>query len=209
MYINIYFGDKPVILCNEIDKELNEILHHPDAVFVDEVSPRAIKSMLHEIKKEEFHAGVLWHTDLDELKKAFFKNFTLIEAAGGIVQNDKKELLFIERLGKWDLPKGKIEKGEKEEESALREVIEETGVTGLHLKKKIGETYHVYDQFGKHFLKISHWYHMTCSSKQELVPQTEEQITDIKWVKTIDIKEPIKNTYPSIKNILSTFFDSP
>lgn len=209
MYINIYFGNKPVILCNEIDKELNEILHHPDAVFVDEVSPRAIKSMLHEIKKEEFHAGVLWHTDLDELKKAFFKNFTLIEAAGGIVQNDKKELLFIERLGKWDLPKGKIEKGEKEEESALREVIEETGVKGLHLKKKIGETYHVYDQFGKHFLKISHWYHMTCSSKQELVPQTEEQITDIKWVKTIDIKEPIKNTYPSIKNILSTFFDSP
>jgi len=209
MYINIYFGDKPVILCDEIDKELNEILHHPDAVFVDEISPRAIKSILHEIKKEEFHAGVLWHTDLDELKKAFFKNFTLIEAAGGIVQNDKKELLFIERLGKWDLPKGKIEKGEKEEESALREVTEETGVKGLHLKKKVGETYHVYDQFGKHFLKISHWYHMTCSSKQELVPQTEEQITDIKWVKTIDIKEPVKNTYPSIKNILSTFFDSP
>ena len=209
MYIRIYFDDKPVILCNEIDKELNEILHHPDAVFVDEVSPRAIKSMLHEIKKEEFHAGVLWHEDLDKLKKTFFKNFTVIEAAGGIVQNDKKELLFIHRLGKWDLPKGKVEKGEKIEECALREVTEETGVKELSLKKKIGETYHVYDQFGKHFLKISHWFYMTCPSSQELIPQTEEHITAIKWIKTMDIKEPVKNTYPSIKDILSKFFDTP
>lgn len=209
MYINIYFGDKPVILCDEINKELNEILHHPDAVFVDEVSPRAIKSMLHEIKKEEFHAGVLWNADLEKLKETFFKNFKVIEAAGGIVQNEKKEILFINRLGKWDLPKGKIEKGEKEEACALREVTEETGVTGLHLKKKVGETYHVYDEFGKHFLKISHWYHLTCSSKQGLQPQTEEHITEIKWVKTLNIKEPMTNTYPSIKDILSKFFDEP
>jgi 8-oxo-dGTP pyrophosphatase MutT (NUDIX family) len=209
MYINIYFGDKPVILCNEIDKELNEILHHPDAVFVDEVSPRAIKAMLHEIKKDEFHAGVIWNGDLDKLKETFFKNFKIIEAAGGIVQNDKKEILFIYRLGKWDLPKGKIEKGEKEEDCALREVTEETGVTNLQLKKKIGETYHVYDEFGKHFLKISHWYHMTSSSTQILNPQTEENITEVKWVKTKDIKEPMENTYPSIKDILSKFFDTP
>jgi ADP-ribose pyrophosphatase YjhB (NUDIX family) len=209
MYIKIYFGDKPVILCDDIDKELNEILHHPDAVFVDEVSPKAIKSMLHEIKKEEFHAGVLWNADLDKLKETFFKNFTVIEAAGGIVQNEKKDILFIKRLAKWDLPKGKIEKGENEEECAVREVTEETGVKDLHLKKKIGETHHVYDQFGKHFLKISHWYYMTCSSKQELVPQTEEHITEIKWVKTKDIKVPMENTYPSIKDILRVFFDEP
>ena len=209
MYINIYFGDKPVILCNEIDKELNEILHHPDAVFVDEISPRAIKSMLHEIKKEEFHAGVIWHTDLDKLKESFFKNFQLIEAAGGIVQNDKKEILFINRLGKWDLPKGKIEAGEKEEVSAMREVTEETGVTNLHLKKKIGETYHVYDAFGILFLIFSLWYHMTCSSTQTLLPQTVEDITEVKWVKTKDIAAPMENTYPAIKDILRSFFDEP
>ena len=209
MYIKIYFGEKPVILCNEITKELNEILHHPDAIFVDEISPRAIKSMLHEIKKEEFHAGVLWNADLDELKKAFFKNFTVIEAAGGIVQNSNKELLFILRLGKWDLPKGKIEKGENTEDCAMREVTEETGIKNLSLKKKIGETYHVYDQFGKHFLKISHWFYMTCPASQELIPQTEEDITEAKWVKTMDIKEPVKNTYPSIKDILARFFDAP
>jgi len=209
MYIKIYFNDKPVFLCNEIDEELTEILHHPDAVFIDEVSSPAIKSLLHEIKKEEFHAGVLLYSDLDALKHAFFKHFELIEAAGGIVQNDKKEILFIYRLSKWDLPKGKVEEGENFEECAIREVEEETGVTNLELKNKTGETYHTYNAFGKHFLKISHWYYMTCPKVQKLVPQAEENITEIKWVKTKDIKEPMANTYPSIKDILKIFFDMP
>jgi 8-oxo-dGTP pyrophosphatase MutT (NUDIX family) len=209
MHIKIYFGDKPVFLCDDMNQELNEILHHPDAVFVDEINNPAIKSLLHEIKKDEFHAGVLWHKDLDNLKKVFFKHFALIEAAGGIVQNPKKELMFIYRLDKWDLPKGKMEKGEKADECALREVEEETGVTKLKLKKKVGETYHTYDAFGKHFLKITHWYYMTCPKEQTLTPQTEEDITAIKWVATKNIKEPMANTYPSIKDILSTFFDEP
>jgi 8-oxo-dGTP pyrophosphatase MutT (NUDIX family) len=205
MHIKIYFGDKPVFLCDEIDKELNEILHHPDAVFIDELSNAALKSLLHEIKKEEFHAGVVWHTDLDKLKKAFFKNFHLIEAAGGIVQNDKKEILFIHRLGKWDLPKGKMEKGESPESCAIREVEEETGVSQLQLKKKTGETHHTYDEFGKHILKITHWYNMSCPSGQDTAPQTEEHITEIKWVKRNHFDEVLQNTYPSIKDILQVF----
>ncbi len=209
MHIKIYFGEKPVFLCDEIDKELNEILHHPDAIFVDEISTRAIKSLLHEIKKEEFHAGVLWYSDLDKLQKAFFKNFTLIEAAGGIVQNNDKEMLFIFRLGKWDLPKGKMEKGEKPDDCAKREITEETGIKNLIVKKKAGETWHSYDEFGKHFLKLTHWYYMTCEDKQEPRPQLEENITAVKWVKTKDIAAPLKNTYPSIKDILESFFDTP
>jgi 8-oxo-dGTP pyrophosphatase MutT (NUDIX family) len=209
MHIKIYFGEKPVYLCDEISNELNEILHHPDAVFIDEVSSPAINSLLHEIKKEEFHAGVLLHSNLEALKKAFFKHFELIEAAGGIVQNDKKEILFIYRLDKWDLPKGKVEKGENFEECAVREVEEETGVSNLSIKNKTGETYHTYNAFGKHFLKISHWYYMTCRKTQRLVPQTEENITEIKWVKTKDIKSPLENTYPSIRDILGKFFDAP
>ncbi len=209
MYIKIYFNEKPVYLCDEIDSNLNEILHHPDAVFMDEISGPAIKSLLHEIQKDEFHAGVLWHTDLEALKKAFFKHFKAIEAAGGVVQNDKKENLFIYRLDKWDLPKGKLEKGENLEECAIREVEEETGVNNLTLKKKIGETYHTYNAFGKHFLKTSHWYHLICSKKQTLVAQTEEQITEIKWVKPTDIKDPLGNTYPSIKDIVKVFFSKP
>lgn len=208
MHIKIYFNEKPVYLCDEIDQQLNEILHHPDAVFIDEISGPAIKSLLHEIKKEEFHAGVLWYNDLEKLKKAFFKNFLLIEAAGGIVQNKEKEILFIFRLGKWDLPKGKLEKGEDLEECATREVAEETGVTDLKLKNKVGETYHTYDAFGKHFLKISHWYHMKSQRAQQLVPQTEEDITGIKWISLKDLKEPLSNTYASIRDILDKFVNS-
>lgn len=205
MHIKIYFGDKPVYLCNDINQELNEILHHPDAVFIDEISNAAIKSLLHEIVKEEFHAGVLWNSDLEKLKKAFFKHFTPIEAAGGIVQNDKKEILFIFRLGKWDLPKGKVEKHEDIADTAIREVEEETGVTNLKMKKKIGETYHTYDAFGKHFIKTTHWFYLTCSSKQTVKPQTEEDITAIEWVKPSEINKPLENTYPSIKDILNSF----
>jgi 8-oxo-dGTP pyrophosphatase MutT (NUDIX family) len=208
MHIKIYFGDKPIFLCDDINTELHEILHHPDAVFIDELSGPAIKSLLHEIKKDEFHAGVLWDKDLDKLKKVFFKHFTVIEAAGGIVQNSKKEILFIYRLDKWDLPKGKIEKGEKADTCALREVEEETGVTKLTLKEKIGKTYHTYDPFGKHFLKIIHWYYITCPAAQQLIPQTEEDIIAIEWVPVKNIKTPLKNTYPSIKDILAIFFDN-
>ncbi len=207
MHIKIYFGDKPVYLCDDIDRQLHEILHHPDAVFIDEISNAAIKSLLHEIAKEEFHAGVLWNSDLEILKKAFFKHFKGIEAAGGIVQNSKKELLFIHRLGKWDLPKGKVEKGESIESTAVREVEEETGVRNITLKKKAGETYHTYNAYGKHFIKTTHWFHMSCPAEQTFVPQTEEHIDEIKWVKLKDITEPLSNTYPSIVDILNGFVD--
>jgi ADP-ribose pyrophosphatase YjhB (NUDIX family) len=209
MFIKIYFDEKPVYLCDEINEELKEVLHHPDAIFIDEISTPAINSLLHEIKKEQFHAGVLLHEDLEKLKKQFFKHFDLIEAAGGIVQNNQKELLFIYRLDKWDLPKGKVEAGEAIADCAVREVEEETGVTHLTIEQKIGETYHTYNAYGKHYLKTTHWYYMTCPSKQILVPQTEENIDQIKWVSTKDINEPLSNTYPSIKDILVQFFDIP
>ena len=209
MYITIYFADKRVVLCNEIDKELNEILHHPDAVFVDELSPRAIKSMLHEIKKDEFHAGVIWHPDLEKLKQSFFKNFTIVDAAGGIVQNENKDLLFIYRRNKWDLPKGKMEMGETAEICAEREIEEETGVKKLLLKYKIGETYHIYEEMGKTILKISHWFYFITSGNQKFIPQTAEDITEVKWIHTRNIKEPMANTHQNIKDILTVFFDTP
>jgi 8-oxo-dGTP pyrophosphatase MutT (NUDIX family) len=207
MYIKIYFDDKPVFLCDELTPELSEILHHPDAVLVDETSAPAINAFLHEIKKEQFHAGVMVDKDFKKLKKAFFHHFAIIEAAGGIVQNSAKEFLFIHRLGKWDLPKGKIEEGEDLEECAIREVEEETNTTDLTIKKKVGETYHAYHAYGKHYLKTSHWYYMTCPADQQSTPQTEENITAVKWVHTKEIRKLMENTYPSIKDILDIFFD--
>lgn len=208
MYIKIYFDDKPIYLCDELNKELKEILHHPDAIFIDELSAPAIKSLLHEITKTAFHAGVFLYSNLEDLKKAFFKNFTPIQAAGGIVENEQKELLFIYRLNKWDLPKGKVEKGEDLQTCAKREIEEETGATNLIIHNKIGETYHTYTAFGKYFLKTTHWYYLSCPTKQELVPQIEEDIAAIKWVKIKKIAAPLSNTYPSIKDILAIFLSN-
>lgn len=210
MQIKIYFDEKPVYLCDAISAGLKELMQHPEVVFIDELSTPAINALLHEIKKEGFHAGIIWSQDLEKLKKAFFKHFKGIEAAGGIVQNDTKEILFIFRRGKWDLPKGKMEKKESAADCAQREIEEETGISGLVLKKKIGETYHTYTEFGKHILKTSHWFYFTCNEKsQSLVPQLAEGITEAKWIKTSNIKMPMNNTYENIREITEKFFDEP
>ena len=203
MFIKIYFEDKPVFLCDEVNETINEYMHHPDAIFVDEISTAAINSLLHEIAKPQFHAGILWNNDLEKLKKSFFKHFNIIQAAGGLVLNKEKDVLMIFRRGKWDLPKGKLDKGETIEACAVREVEEETGISKIKLGKKIMTTYHTYTEFGKHNLKESHWYNML-TSEEKLVPQTEEDITEIRWVKKEDIKEYLPNTFPSIIDVLAS-----
>lgn len=203
MYIKIYFADKPVFLCDEMDETIYEYMHHPDTVFMDEITGPAIKSLLHEIAKEEFHAGIIWDNDLEKLKKVFFKHFISVTAAGGLVENEKGEVLLIFRRGKWDLPKGKLDKGETIEQCAIREVEEETGLRNIELKKKLTITYHTYTEFGKHLLKDSHWYKMKVKGKQEIVPQTEEDITELKWVKKKELKNYLENTFPSIRDVLA------
>lgn len=202
MYIKIYFGDKALYLCDNIDGELEQLVHHDDAVFIDEFSGPAIKSMIHEMKLEKIHAGIYYHEDLEKLKKAFWKHFTLVKAAGGLVENEKGELLLIFRLDKWDLPKGKLDKGETLEECAVREIQEETGIQKVQLRKKITVTYHTYDEYGKHILKESHWYKMKASSKEKIIPQTEENIAEIIWVKKDKLDKYLLNTYPSILDVL-------
>ncbi len=203
MFIKIYFGDKPAFLCDKINNQIDEYIHHPDAIFIDEISTAAINSLLHEIAKPEFHAGILLNKDLDKLKKAFFKHFTLVQAAGGLVINDNQEVLMIFRRGKWDLPKGKLDKNESIEQCAVREVEEETGLTDIELGEKIITTYHTYTQFGKHILKESHWYKMHGNADQKLVPQTEEDITEIKWINESDLKKYTSKTYQTIIEVLS------
>jgi hypothetical protein len=111
-YITIYFGEKPVFLCDNLIREIEEIRHHPDAVYIDELSTSAINSLLHEIDKPQFHAGIIINENFEKLKKAFFKHFKLVQAAGGLVKNKDGEILLIFRRGKWDLPKGKLDKNE-------------------------------------------------------------------------------------------------
>src|ERR1041385_2734909 len=119
MFIKIYFNDKPLFLCDAIDKIIEPFAHHDDAVFIDELNSHTVKTMIHEMQLPAVHAGIFLHENLDDLKKAVFKKFTLIIAAGGLVLNEKDELLIIFRRGKWDLPKGKVDKGESVEDCAI------------------------------------------------------------------------------------------
>lgn len=205
MYIKIFFNDKPLFLCDQVDETIEPFLHHDDAVFIDELDPHTVKTMIHEMQLEKVHAGVFIHPDLKALKKAFFKKFTFIQAAGGIVQNENGELLLIFRRGKWDLPKGKLDKGESLEDCSVREVEEETGLKQVKLVEPLLITYHTYHEGTKFILKESHWYSMKVSGQQELVPQTEEDILETKWVAADALEPYLKNTFPSVVDVLKLF----
>ena len=156
------------------------------------------------MKSERVHAGVFLHPDLEKIRKAFWKKFVIMQAAGGLVLNEENEILFIFRRQKWDLPKGKLDEGESLQECAIREVEEETGLNGLELVKFLLTTYHTYDENGKHILKESHWFMMKAIGKQQLVPQIEEGIHEVKWVKKENLPDVLCNTFPSILDVLNS-----
>lgn len=207
MYIKIYFNDKPLFLCDNIDDTIEPYVHHDDAVFIDELDSHTVKAMIHEMQLEKIDAGVFFHTDLPKLKKAFYKKFTIIQAGGGLVLNEKNEILLIYRRGKWDLPKGKLDKGETLEECAVREVEEETGLKNVTLISPLIITYHTYHEGSRFILKESHWFTMKVSGNQTLIPQTEEDINEVKWITNKEAKQYFPECYPSVVDVLEKYIE--
>ena len=128
----------------------------------------------------------------------------VIAAGGGIVWNEDNELLMIFRRDKWDLPKGKIEAHEKFMDGAVREVEEETGVKIETVNEIAVLTYHAYKLKGKNCLKETFWYEMKAKPNQKkLVPQTEEDIEEARWVKRGDLKNYQQDSYPLIWDLIA------
>lgn len=148
----------------------------------------------------------LYHKDIDVLWEAFCSQFKLVEAAGGLVQNAQGDILFIYRLQRWDLPKGKIEKGESLSQAALREVEEETSLEPLELGESLGSTYHTYsERDSTRVLKTTHWYRMKYYGEKVPVPQLEEGITAVEWKNEDAIKNQVlSSTFRNIALILET-----
>lgn len=209
MQMTIYAGEKPIYLSEKPNDFLKKLSRQDDVIFSDNENDIDVSSLVADLAVKKISAAVVAGTDIEVLKKKFLSSFEVIEAAGGIVQNEEKDILFIFRKGKWDLPKGKLETGESPEICAEREIEEETGVINLTLKRKIGDTYHIYRENDKTILKISRWFYFTCHAIQDLRPQPEEDITEVKWIKTRLIKEPMLNTYKTIRDIMTSFFDTP
>ncbi|RYG05700.1 MAG: NUDIX domain-containing protein [Chitinophagaceae bacterium] len=156
------------------------------------------------MKVDKVHAGIFLHPDLNALLEAFKKKFKIIQTGGGLVQNDEGDYLMIFRRNKWDLPKGKIDKGETLEECALREINEETGLINLSINKHLINTYHTYDENGKHILKENWWYLVKATGEQNPAPQVEEDITELKWAKKGDLWEYMQQSMPSINDVLTS-----
>ena len=130
----------------------------------------------------------------------FMEDFRIIHAAGGIVSNEKDEVLMIFRYGCWDFPKGKVEEGEDWETAAMREVEEETGLQDITLQEPLPNTYHTYNLHDTTILKITHWYAMQ-APEQSLVPQTEEDISQAVWVAREEVAERLRNSYLSLREL--------
>lgn len=145
---------------------------------------------------------VLLTEDPKSLFKSIKESCVIIKAAGGLVESAKGNYLFIFRNKKWDLPKGKVEKGEGMREAAWREVEEECGVKIFTHDEKLCKTYHVYTLGSKIVLKKTNWYRMTVKGEPKLIPQKEEGITKASWLSKNDLDPVIANTYPSIMDVL-------
>lgn len=218
--MNLFINDKPIRIVSangDVHREkFNATFSSKDEivskklignVLIDEASTAHIDRIFKilEIKKLRRLDSLTLTVKDKGIATEFVKDqFKIVKAAGGIVKKDDKVLLIF-RLGKWDLPKGKLKKKEEPIKGALREVEEECNVKVI-AKEKVCSTWHTYIRKGKRVLKKTNWYVMECISDLGMQPQLEEDIEEVKWVEKKDIKKHLKNSYKSIEKVFEVFY---
>ncbi|WP_138434798.1 NUDIX hydrolase [Winogradskyella algicola] len=190
----IYVGDKPIILTTKVEKETDF-----KSFLLKSVNIGKVIKILNSTDLKAVH---LIHNNPDKLLKHFLKLLPNVVAGGGKVYNENNEVLFIYRNNKWDLPKGKIEGKESIEETAIREVEEETGVEGLKITKALPTTYHIFKRNGKHKIKITYWFEMKTKFNGKLYPQEKEGITKVEWLDMKTAQKALENSYANIKILI-------
>ena len=187
----VFVNNRPLFLTNQIQKETDFQLFLLNSVDIEQ--------LVSKIFENKIDKAILYHPDEQEILSTLMTKTPVEKAAGGLVYNSKGEILFIYRNGKWDLPKGGIEKKERKREAAIREVEEETGVGKLEIIDKLETTYHIFKRNGKFKLKITYWYKMQTSFKGKTKPQAEEGIEKAVWIRPEDVSELLENSYENIK----------
>ncbi|WP_208021494.1 NUDIX hydrolase [Flavicella sediminum] len=187
----VFMNDKPIIFIDSFKKRNNFVLF--------DMKIWNLENVIKVLAKKEVEGVFLFVENLSEDWELFKKEFKVVEAAGGKVLNNNKEVLFIYRFDKWDLPKGHIEKGEDKETAAIREVEEECGVNELKIISPLETTYHTFYFKEEWRLKVTYWYLMKTDYSGALVPQEEEGITDVLFKNEMETEVALKNTYPNIK----------
>jgi len=187
----VFIKDVPIILSTEknIGKQYTAI----PLKFV------RFKRLIKKINNGELIYVNLYHKNPEKLERFLKKKLPFREAAGGLVFNSKREILFIYRNERWDLPKGHLEKKEAYEDAAVREVEEETGVKDLEIRRFIDKTYHVFKRNGKFNLKITYWFEMYTEYSGPFIPQKNEGIKKVRWKNFEKSQKALLNSYENIK----------
>ena len=194
----VFVNDKPIILTDSLKNENSFPVYIFKEVVLDEI--------LHKLKRGNTLGINLFTPNIEGDWKKFKEHFKVVPAAGGLVVNPNKELLFIFRSNTWDLPKGRIEEGESIEETAIREVEEECGAENLTLIKPLITTHHLFYMDKIQQMKITYWYLMNADFQKNLTPQLEEGITQVVFKNKEEVKRAMQNTYANIKLVLNTYY---
>jgi len=195
----VFVENRPIIICNKntfpIDSQL---------LFADRI--RSLEKDVFPLldKKTPHTPIIILSQDPTKDFNRLFNKHALIIAGGGLVRKDH-ELLFIKRFGKWDIPKGKLEKLETPEQGAIREVEEECGITNIEIERPISTTYHTYTEKNKLILKKTYWFLMNYYGDTLPIAQTEEGITKVKWFSNKKLHKIRNNTYESILEVLDEY----
>lgn len=187
----VFVNDSPLILTNRLSETVNGNYFLLNGTAIND----AIKALM----KNKMEQAFIYHPNTEEILKKFTKKIPLVVAAGGVVTNPEGRVLFIYRNDKWDLPKGKIDKGESIEECAIREVMEETGVKDLVIENFLTTTYHIFKSNGKYKLKEVHWYAMKTTYDGKLKGEKKEGIVKVKWKGPRKIRKALENSYTNIR----------
>ena len=190
----VFVGDKPIILTDKVEMEMNFKNYLLENVNIGKV--------IKDLKETKLESVRIIDSDKKHLLKNFLKLLPNVVAGGGKVINSEGKVLFIYRNNKWDLPKGGEKRRETIDKTAIREVEEETGVTGLSITKPLEMTYHIFKRNGKHKIKVTYWFEMKTNYKGELNPQIEEGITKAEWLSEEQMDIALNNSYANIKLLI-------
>jgi 8-oxo-dGTP pyrophosphatase MutT (NUDIX family) len=192
MRTEIYFAHKVLILTDS-SVEFDDYYRMPSS----ELSRANVLKIF-----ETTNTIVVIDSMIEHYIERFVSEFKYVEAAGGLVENERGETLMIYCYKHWDLPKGHIDEGERAEECAVREVAEETGVEGAKIVRFLCNTLHAYGVYGVWELKQTSWYHLTAKSCPTK-PQKEEDIAVAKWCTKEELELNLQSTYPTIRNVFA------
>ena len=192
MQTKIFFTDKALIL-TDTPIEAEGAVRLPSS----ELSKANVLKIF-----ETTNSIIVCDEAIEAVKERFFGEFKYVLAAGGVVHNERGESLMIYRNHRWDLPKGHVDGDESDEECAVREIAEETGVEGAKIVRFLCNTLHSFDVYGVWEIKRTAWYELEADTT-ETKPQAEEGISCAKWCSEEEVAENLKATYPTIREVFA------